>query len=81
MEQKFESFMMNYGYTRAASNQCLFIKKHSINDFIFLVTHVDDMLIVGYDARMNEDLKRVEQAFCHKRLRYNKTNNWHEDLP
>ncbi|KAL6313455.1 hypothetical protein AAG906_004418 [Vitis piasezkii] len=48
--KKFDSFMIEHGYDRTASNHCVFVKKFSDREFIILLLYVDDMLIVGRDT-------------------------------
>ena len=56
--KKFDSFMVSHGYSRTSSDHCVFIKKHSSDDFIILLLYVDDMLIVGHDTNKIEKPKR-----------------------
>lgn len=48
--KKFDSFMVEHGYNRTASDHCVFVKRFSSNSFLILLLYVDDMLIVGKDA-------------------------------
>ena len=48
--KKFDSFMIEHGYDRPASNHCVFVKKFSDREVIILLLYVDDMLIVGRDT-------------------------------
>ena len=48
--KKFDSFMLDYGYNRTISDNCVFFKKFSYGDLIILLLYVDDMLIVGQDT-------------------------------
>ena len=67
--KKFDSFMMTQGYTRTSADHCVFMKKHSNDDFIILLLYVDDMLIVGRDVSKIEDLKRqLSKSFAMKDL-------------
>ena len=69
MIQKFDSFMMNHGYTRIAYDQCVFVKKHSRDDFIVFLLYVDNMLTVGWDAKKIEELNReLSKCFAMKDL-------------
>lgn len=45
--KKFDSFMVEHGYNRTASDHCVFVKRFSSNSFLILLLYVDDMLIVG----------------------------------
>lgn len=56
-----------------ASNQCMFVKKHSSDDFIIFLLYIDDMLIIRYDARKIEELKKeLNKSFAMKKLRTTK---------
>ena len=44
---KFASLMVDQGYTGAASNHCVYVKKFDNGDFIVMLNYVDDMLIIG----------------------------------
>ena len=41
------SFLTDSGYTRSKADDCLFVKFHSWTNFVFIITHVDDILVVG----------------------------------
>ena len=43
--------MINHGYSRTTPDHCVFTKRFSDDDFIILLLYVDDMLIIGHDAR------------------------------
>ncbi|CAM8972980.1 unnamed protein product [Rhodiola kirilowii] len=61
--KKFESFMIDQGYTKLNSDHCVFIRKFTDGDFIILLIYVDDMLIVGQDMKkitmLKKDLNKV----------------------
>ena len=56
--KKFDSFMVEHGYDRTASDHCVFVKKFSDGEFIILLLYVDDMLIVGRDTSKIDKLKK-----------------------
>jgi len=45
--KKFDSFMVDHGYSKTSSDHCVFMKKFPDEKFIILLLYVDDMLIVG----------------------------------
>ena len=51
--------MIDEGYTRTASDHCVFIKNFNNGEFIILLLYVNDILIVGHDAKKIQDLKVV----------------------
>jgi len=54
--QKFETFIRGLGFTRSKTNHCVYFKL--IGDrAIYLVLYVDDMLLVGNDKEIIQDLK------------------------
>ena len=56
--KKFDSFIVEYGYDRIASDHCVFVKKFSNGEFIILSLYVDDMLIVDRDTGKIDKLKK-----------------------
>ena len=56
--KKFDSFIVEYGYDRIASDHCAFVKKFSNGEFIILSLYVDDMLIVDRDTGKIDKLKK-----------------------
>jgi len=48
------TFLTDSGYTRSEADDCLFIKFHSWSNFVFIITHVDDILVVGKGFAYNE---------------------------
>ena len=54
--QKFDTFIQGLGFTRSKSYHCVYFKL--IGDrVIYLVLYVDDMLLVGNDKEIIQDLK------------------------
>ena len=54
--QKFDTFIQGLGFTRSKANHCVYFKL--IGDrVIYLVLYVDDMLLVGIDKEIIQDLK------------------------
>ena len=67
--KKFDSFMIDQGYDRTASDHCVFIKRFDSSEFIILLLYVNDMLIVGHDAKQIQDLKTaLSKSFAMKDL-------------
>ena len=67
--KKFESFMIDQGYTRTATDHCVFIKRFISGEFIILLLYVDDMLIIGRDAKQINELKiALSKSFSMKDL-------------
>ena len=53
---KFDTFIQGLGFTRSKANHCVYFKL--IGDcVIYLVLYVDDMLLVGNDKEIIQDLK------------------------
>ena len=68
--KKFDSFMVEHGYDKIASDHCVFVKKFSDEEFIILLLYVEDMLIVGRDTGKIEKLKKeLSKSFEMKDLR------------
>jgi hypothetical protein len=55
--KKFDSFMVGHGYKKTEANHCFYFRKFDEGNFIILLLYVDDMLIVGQDAKMISNLK------------------------
>ena len=54
--QKFDTFIQGLGFTKRKVDHCVYFKL--IGDrFIYLVLYVDDMLLVGNDKEIIQDLK------------------------
>lgn len=67
--KKLDSIMVEHGYSKTTSDHCVFVKRFSDGDFIILLLYVDDMLIVGHDARKIESLKgELSKFFAMKDL-------------
>ena len=56
--KKFDSFMMNHGYTRTDADHCVYFRVFPDGKFLILLLYVDDMLIVGQDIAMINRLKK-----------------------
>ena len=57
--KKFDSFMVGQGYTQTNADHCVYVKKFPNGKFLILLLYVDDMLIVGQDASMIGNLRRI----------------------
>ncbi|KAI4299912.1 hypothetical protein L6164_033332 [Bauhinia variegata] len=67
--KKFDTFMVDHGYTKTSSDHCVFMKKFSNGEFIILLLYVDDMLIIGHDTKEIGDLKKeLSKSFAMKDL-------------
>eukprot|EP00253_Pinus_taeda_P004048 PITA_04048 len=54
--QKFDTFIWGLGFTRSKADHCVYFKL--IGDrVIYLVVYVDDMLLIGNDKEIIQDLK------------------------
>ena len=54
--QKFDTYIQGLGFTRSKDDHCVYFKL--IDDrVIYLVLYVDDMLLVGNDKEIIQDLK------------------------
>ena len=61
--------MIYHGYSKITFDHCVFIKKFSDEDFIILLFYMNDILIIGHDARKIESLKRqLSKSFATKDL-------------
>ena len=56
--KKLDSFMVEHGYDRTASDHCVFVKKFSDGEVIIFLLYVDDMLIIGRDIGKIDKLKK-----------------------
>ncbi|CAH9088439.1 unnamed protein product [Cuscuta epithymum] len=56
--RKFDSFMTSNGYKRTFADPCVYFRKFPGGNFIILLLYVDDMLIVGQDSVMIDNLKK-----------------------
>ena len=62
--------MTSQGYIRTTIGSCVYIRSFPGNKFIILLFYVDDMLIVGQDARLIKKLKKaLHKSFDIKDLR------------
>ncbi|KAL4559836.1 hypothetical protein LXL04_031982 [Taraxacum kok-saghyz] len=67
--KKFESVMGKQGYRKTASDHCVFFQRFGDDDFIILLLYVDDMLIVGKNAKRITQLKKeLSKSFAMKDL-------------
>ena len=65
--RKFDSFMTDHGYHKMQADHCVFVKKFDGGDFLILLLYVDDMLIVGRDAKKIKSLKKpLSKSFAMK---------------
>ena len=49
---------MDRRYNKIISDYYTFVKRFSDEDFIIILFNMDDMLIIGHDARKIESLKK-----------------------
>ncbi|KAI3740618.1 hypothetical protein L2E82_31087 [Cichorium intybus] len=61
--KKFDSFMVSHEYKRTIADHCMYLKKFPDGKFVILLLYVDDMLIVGQDATMINNLKKDLSKF------------------
>ncbi|KAL4561013.1 hypothetical protein LXL04_033173 [Taraxacum kok-saghyz] len=61
--KKFDSFMASHEYKRTDADHCVYLKKFPDGKFVILLLYVDDMLIVGQDATMIDNLKKDMSKF------------------
>ena len=64
--KKFDSFMVGHGYTRTNVDHCVYVRKFPNGKFVILF--VDDILVVGQDAGVIENLKDLLKLFDMKDL-------------
>ncbi|KNA18313.1 hypothetical protein SOVF_071950, partial [Spinacia oleracea] len=57
--RKFDSFMTSNGYKCTTADPCVYFRKFPGGNFIILLLYVDDMLIVGQDANVIQNLKKA----------------------
>jgi hypothetical protein len=54
--QKFDTYMLGLGFTRSKEDRCVYFKL--IGDhLIYLVLYVDDMLLIGNNKEIIQDVK------------------------
>ncbi|KAL4582349.1 hypothetical protein LXL04_006896 [Taraxacum kok-saghyz] len=61
--KKFDSFMTSHEYKRTDADHCVYLKKFPDGKFVIILLYVDDMLIVGQDATMIDNLKKDLSKF------------------
>ena len=67
--KKFDSFMVDHRNARTTSDHCVFVKKFSDEEFIFLLLYVDGMLIICRDISKIDRLKKeLSKSFNMKDL-------------
>nr|GFB82954.1 retrovirus-related Pol polyprotein from transposon TNT 1-94 [Tanacetum cinerariifolium] len=67
--KKFESVIGKQGFRKTSSDHYVFFQRFGDDDFIILLLHVDDMLIVGKNIRRIAQLKRdLSKSFAMKDL-------------
>jgi len=54
--QKFDTFIQGLGFTRSKADHCVYFNL-IVDHVIYLVLYVDDMLLVGNDKEIIQDLK------------------------
>ena len=50
--------MIGHGYTKTNADHCVYVRTLPGDKFIIFPLNVDDMLVVGHDAKMIGDLKK-----------------------
>lgn len=55
--KKFDTFMVEQGYTRSRYDSCVYFRQYSDGSFIYLLLYVDDMLIASKDKTLINKLK------------------------
>jgi hypothetical protein len=53
--QIFDTYMLGLGFTRSKENHCVYFKL--IGDLVYLVFYVDDMLLIGNNKEIIQDVK------------------------
>ena len=67
--KKFESFMLEHGFHKTQADYCVFVKRYDEGDFLILLLYVDDMLVVGQNAKKIASLKKaLSKSFAMKDL-------------
>jgi hypothetical protein len=54
--QKIDNYMLGLGFTRSKENRCVYFKLIS-DHLIYLVFYVDDMLLIGNNKEIIQDVK------------------------
>ncbi|KAL9261014.1 Retrovirus-related Pol polyprotein from transposon TNT 1-94-like protein [Drosera capensis] len=58
---------VEHGYMKTKDDHCVFVQRFSKDDFIILLTYVEDMLIVGNNtSRINRLKKQLSESFAMK---------------
>jgi hypothetical protein len=66
---KFDGFMIEQGYSRCHSNQCVYFKRLENGSYIILLLYVDDMLVAGSNMQDINVLKnKLANSFAMKDL-------------
>ena len=55
--KRFDSFMLDHGYSRSKYDSCVYHRKSSDGSFIYLLLYVDDMLIASKSMQEINRLK------------------------
>ena len=67
--QKFNEFMMSQGFTRCSKDPCVYTKGTTVEDMIYLLLYVDDMLVAARDiGKINCLKKNLDKMFEMKDL-------------
>ena len=75
--QKFDTYIQGLGFTRSNEDHCVYFKL--IGDHvIYLVLYVDDMLLIGNDKEIIQDLET--QLFSKLNMKDLGDANWAGDL-
>ena len=79
--KKFDSYMGEHGYGKTTSNHCVFVKKFLNGNFILLLLHIVDMLIVGQNVNKINRLKiEFGQVLCYEGLLTRKADPSYENF-
>ena len=63
--RKFESFMVDHGFSKALTDYCVFMKTYDGGDFLILLLYVVDMVIVRHDLKKIRSVKKaLEKSFA-----------------
>jgi hypothetical protein len=54
--QKFDTYMIGHGFTRRKEDHCVYLKLIG-DQLIYLVLYVDDMLLIGNNKEIIQDVK------------------------
>lgn len=68
--QRFDEFMKRQGYIQSVHDLCVYFKGKTLEEKVFLLLYVDDMLIASKDMKKIQKLKEsLKSEFEMKRLR------------